>query len=460
MRGIRGDYASTTELLLDLVRCNRKGRRVGLPSVCSANRFVLEVAMRQAGRDQTFALIESTCNQVNQSGGYTGMTPAGFVRFVAELAAAQGLPRAAVIVGGDHLGPYPWRDRPAAVAMANARELVRHCVRAGYSKLHLDCSMRLADDPGADGDALDDETATARTVELAAVAEQALAERPGDVSRPAYVIGTEVPVPGGEQADRPGPVPTTVGHVERTVGLAHDAFVAAGLHDAWERVIGLVVQPGVEFGDEVVFDFDPAAARSLVEAAARLPHLVYEAHSTDYQTPAALAALVAAHFAILKVGPALTFALREAVFGLATIESELYGDDAAARSPRYGQVVPSHLRRVLRETMMAHPEHWRPYYSGDERAVSLARDYSYSDRVRYYWPRTEVRDALERLLANLAARPVPPTLLSQHLPVQYRAWREGELPGSRPGAQPSPADLVRHAIQTTLDPYAAACGMR
>ena len=471
MRGIQNEVVSgsttTSELLLDMVASNRQGHRVGIPSVCSANRFVLEAAMRQAARDETVTLIESTCNQVNQFGGYTGMTPGDFMNVVAVVADSQDFPRRGVIVGGDHLGPYPWRDEPASVAMGNAGELVRQCVLAGYSKIHLDCSMRLDDDPGADGEPLDDETATARTAELAAVAEAAYADRGTETPPPVYVIGTEVPVPGGEQAEQAGPVPTTVDHVERTVTLAHKAFAEAGLEGAWGRVIGLVVQPGVEFGDEVVFDFDPLAARPLAETVDQLPHLVYEAHSTDYQTPAALWGLVEAHFGILKVGPALTFAMRQAIFGLAAIETELYGDGGGPGSPgagrasvggdqtASGKVVPSRLRQVLHETMLAHPEHWASYYSGDEPTVRLARDFSYSDRVRYYWPRPELTDALERLLANLAERPIPPTLLSQYLPEQYRAWRSGEL-----GERAEPAELIRHAILTTLDPYAAACGMR
>ena len=64
--------------------------------------------------------------------------------------------------------------------------------------------------------------------------------------------------------------------------------------------------------------------------------LIFEAHSTDYQTPAALAALVRDHFAILKVGPALTFALREALWALDCIEREWIDSDAGVRLPRCG----------------------------------------------------------------------------------------------------------------------------
>ena len=397
-------------------------------------------------------LIESTCNQVNQFGGYTGLRPAGFRALVAEVAAQQQYPFAGVILGGDHLGPYPWRHEPAVQAMAKARELVHAYVLAGYTKIHLDCSMPLADDPGGPGDSLSDETATARTAELAAVAEKAWGGLAAGQPAPLYVIGTEVPVPGGEQAAQAGPAVTTVAHAKRTCELAERAFDGAGLQRSWKRVIALVVQPGVEFGDDVVFDYARSpAARELSNAVAHLPHLVFEAHSTDYQTPAALRALVADHFAVLKVGPALTFATREALFALAAIEDELFGESPEA----WAKVRPSHLRATVERVMCEHPENWRPYYSGDEAALRVARGFSYSDRIRYYWPQPDVRDAVRRLVANLAEHTVPLTLLSQYLPDQARAVRDGKLP-----ARPSPRELIRHKVLTVLDAYAAACGMR
>ena len=451
LRGILPHVTSTTELLREIVAANREGRRVGLPSVCSADRFVLEAALQQGVRDQTVVLIESTCNQVNQFGGYTGMRPADFRALVAEVAAQERFPQAALILGGDHLGPFPWRDEPAAQAMAKARELVRAYVLAGYTKIHLDCSMRLADDPGTAHDPLSDGTATARTAELAAVAEEAWGELPTGQPAPFYVIGTEVPTPGGEQAADSGPVVTSVAHARRTHERCEAAFAAHDtLRGAWDRVVALVVQPGVEFGAAQVHDYRRSpATRELSQAVVEMPHTVYEAHSTDYQTRAGLAALVEDHFAVLKVGPALTFALREALFALAAIESELLGP-----SGQNTGLTPSRLRETLDRVMREHAEHWRDYYTGDDAALRLARDFSYSDRIRYYWPQAEVRAAVERLVANLSARVIPPMLLSQYLPDQARAVREGPLP-----AQPSPADLIRHKILTVLDDYAAACGM-
>ncbi|HEY5386933.1 MAG TPA: class II D-tagatose-bisphosphate aldolase, non-catalytic subunit, partial [Thermoleophilia bacterium] len=176
-----------TDLLLDLVTANRDGRPVGLTSVCSANRFVIETALLHAARGRGVVCIESTSNQVNQSGGYTGMTAAAFRDEVAALAAAAGVPAARVILGGDHLGPYPWRGLPAGEAMAQAHELVRSCVLAGYGKIHLDASMRCADDPGGESAALDDEVIVQRTVGLCSTAETARAELPAGSAAPLYV---------------------------------------------------------------------------------------------------------------------------------------------------------------------------------------------------------------------------------------------------------------------------------
>lgn len=434
---------SVTDALLQMVDRNRSGERAGIYSICSADRFVLEAGMTQAARDGAVVTIESTCNQVNQFGGYTGMTPAAFRDSVEALAAEIGLPETSIVLGGDHLGPYVWRAEPSASAMDKARELVRECVLAGYVKIHLDASMRCADDPGDPDTPLDEHVVTERMVALCRTAEEARAALPAGAPAPVYVIGTEVPIPGGELADSAAPTVTRIADVERIMTLGREAFERAGLHDAWERVIALVVQPGVEFGDTVVFDYDRDRARELSACVGRYPHLVYEAHSTDYQTATALRAMVEDRFAILKVGPWLTFAMREALFALELIERELLDDDDE----------PSRLREALEATMVAHPEHWAPYHHGTERELRLARAFGYSDRARYSWPRPELRGAVSLLLRNLSREDIPSTLLSQYLPAQYEAVRRGAL-------RARPADLVRHKVLEVADRYASACGMR
>ena len=56
--------------------------RAGITSVCTAHPIAIEAALSLALRTCKRVLIEATCNQVNQEGGYTGMTPADFRRFV------------------------------------------------------------------------------------------------------------------------------------------------------------------------------------------------------------------------------------------------------------------------------------------------------------------------------------------------------------------------------------------
>jgi D-tagatose-1,6-bisphosphate aldolase subunit GatZ/KbaZ len=153
-------------------------------------------------------------------------------------------------------------------------------------------------------------------------------------------------------------------------------------------------------GNAQVFGYDKDKAAALSAALSGIPGVVYEAHSTDFQSETALFDLVATHFAILKVGPSLTFAFREAVFALAVIEE------------RIGSPNPSGIVEALERAMDANPEHWRGYVAAgaDERLMRL---YGLSDRVRYYWPDGKVQAALGRLFANVDAARVAPGLVSQ-----------------------------------------------
>ena len=428
-------------MLAEIVAAHKGDNRVGIYSVCSAHPFVLEAAVRQALDDGSPLLVESTSNQVNQEGGYTGMTPAGFRALVYSLANRLGLPSERVILGGDHLGPNPWQGQPAEGAMARARTLVRDCVLAGYVKIHLDASTRCADDPRHSP--MDKAVMAERAADLCLAAEEAYsASRPGQAA-PHYVIGTEVPLPGGALGHEGTLAVTTEEEVRDTIERTESAFRRHGLEAAWERVIAVVVQPGIEFGDDRLLAYNRQAAVRLSRFIEAYPRLVFEAHSTDYQTRDALCALVEDHFGILKVGPALTFAFREAVFALAAIESEwLLGREG---------VELSGIRQALDAAMVANPVYWRNYYVGPECHLQFARKYSYSDRSRYYWSVPDVQKALARLLHNLEKHPAPLTVLSQFLPVQTERIRAGAVANV-------PKDLICDRIRSVLTDYAYACG--
>ncbi len=428
-----------TSPLVDIVLAQKRGEAQGIVSICSAHPYVIEASFRHALATRSPVLIESTCNQVNQYGGYTGMTPSVFRDYVGPIADSCGYPQQRILFGGDHLGPSPWQDEPAASAMEKARTLVRDYVAAGFQKIHLDASMKCGDD---DPDlVLEKHVSAGRAAELAAVAEQACAKAGG--IPPLYVIGTEVPLPGGAQEHEDALTVTTPTDVAETIAVTRQAFVGMGLGDAWTRVIAVVVQPGVEYGDSSLFEYDPATAQSLSSYIEQDEQLVYEAHSTDYQTAQALRNLVTDHFAILKVGPALTFAFREAIFALALVEEDLLGGKP--------DIELSHIREVLEQAMLENPVHWRNYYQGNDVHLRFARRFSFSDRSRYYWPVSTVQMALSRLLDNLGQQPIPLILLSQYLPVQYQQLRRRCIANTA-------HDMILSNISSVLDEYAYACG--
>ena len=427
--------------LQEILRSNRELAKGGTYAVCSGHPAVIGSAVQQSKADGSLLHIESTSSQVNQFGGYTGITPAQFAQWIHSTARTAGLSAEQVLLGCDHLGPFPWRNEASISALEKACKLVRDCVAAGYQKIHLDASMACADDPKT---GLPEPAIAARAAILCQAAEQAHRELPPGSPQPLYVVGTEVPAPGGESNDTGAPAVTKAKDVHRTLEAFQFAFRELGLESAWERVIALVVQPGVDFGSNSIFDYDRSKAALLSAALTSHPRVVFEAHSTDYQSLEALGRLVEDHFAILKVGPWLTFAYREAVLSLSEIERELFGKKSGVRI--------SQVREALEQEMLRNPSHWRPYYHGGEDEVRRDRIYGYSDRCRYYWNQPPVKEEVGRLLHNLRTARIPLTLISQYLPLEYKIVRAGALPAV-------PERMIEHHIRQVLRVYADACGV-
>jgi D-tagatose-1,6-bisphosphate aldolase subunit GatZ/KbaZ len=130
----------------------------------------------------------------------------------------------------------------------------------------------------------------------------------------------------------------------------------------------------------------------------------------------------------LKGGPWLTFAYREAIFALSSIEGEILGHNREIRS--------SQVREALESEMLRNP---------------VSRAFSFSDRCRYYWPQPSVQEEVKRLLQNLEGFSCPLTLLSQYLPIEYEAIREGALENDA-------AAIIGHHIRRVLRFYGVACG--
>jgi len=413
-------------LVRDLIARNRAGEAVALPCFCTANEHVLRAVLAYAAKTGFPTVIEATCNQVNQEGGYTGHTPDAFMSWLRAMARQAGVPMDQLVLGGDHLGPNPWKSQPLDRAMEKARELVKQYVQAGFTKIHLDASMACGGEANPTFAQIAD-----RAADLCAVAE-AHAPEPGKLI---YVIGTEVPVPGGETEEPDALDVTSVARFRNTITTHRNAFAARGLDSAWQRIVSVVTQPGVDFGHTSIYPFVPDKARPLSEAILAEDGLTFEAHSTDYQSTSALRDLVKNHFFFLKVGPELTFRLREAVWALTRLEDQI------GREPR------SRLRDVVAERMTRNPVHWQDYYSGSEVEIEMLKIYSYSDRIRYYWADPQVAKAMTVLMDNLSESRLPETLVSQ------------AFMGLEFGAMPSgPSGLLETHVQRCVSRYFQAAG--
>lgn len=423
--------------LMSVIEKRKIGIYTGIPSFCCANKIVLEAILEQARRSDDTVLIEGTSNQVNQFGGYTGMTPMDFRDYTFGIARKIGFDRSRIILGGDHMGPLPWAELPAQEAMENAKVLVRLCVLAGYKKIHLDTSMRLGDDP-ADVP-LSDEIIAERGVVLFQECEKAyqelLQQNPSE-TKPVFVIGSEVPIPGGAQEREDVLRVTDVFDFERTIYTYKRKLMEHGLSDSWKDIIAIVVQPGVEFGENEIHLYDRNAAARLCKALNKYPDIVFEGHSTDYQPAKKLKEMVEDGIAILKVGPALTFAVREALFALDAIEKQLIPD--ADRQ--------AHFVEKLEQAMLRDPSKWEKYYRGSPQEAALSRKYSFSDRSRYYFILPEVEQAMETLLRNIDSVHVPMCMLHQYMPAQYARICSGKL-------ELRARELVKDAVVTVVEEY-------
>ncbi|MFK7994808.1 MAG: class II D-tagatose-bisphosphate aldolase, non-catalytic subunit [Granulosicoccus sp.] len=415
--------------IFSLIENNREGNAVGLPCFCTANEQVIRAVLKYGQKHQAPVVVEATCNQVNQDGGYTGMKPADFSAWIKTLAKEYDVSQSNIILGGDHLGPNPWRHLNTSEAMEKAKDLVRDYAAAGFRKIHLDASMACGNEPTP---------SFAQVAERAAsLCKVAITHSPHPEEL-VYVIGTEVPIPGGETDDMAGITVTTVDRLNETIDTHRTAFANEGLDHVWDKIVSVVTQPGVDFSHTAVRRFDPAEAEELSNAVKNIPRMTFEAHSTDYQPTEALHELVERHFFFLKVGPELTFRMREAVFALSLIEQQLVDLDKQ-----------STVMQVLDQAMEENPNHWNQYYQGDPAAVERLKHFSYSDRIRYYWAIPQVQKALNSLCSMINATEVPETIISQYFPARQF------------GSLSTTAELlIQEHVELCIERYYNACGYR
>jgi D-tagatose-1,6-bisphosphate aldolase subunit GatZ/KbaZ len=399
--------------LRKIVSLNRQKNPIGVFSVCSSDPMVIRAAVRDAVVNDYPVVIESTANQVNQFGGYTGMKPLDFVELVQRIVQEEGLPTSQLILGGDHLGPLTWTNYPEMEAMELSKALVRSYILSGYTKIHIDTSMKLADDgPGP----LDVHVSARRGAELVSVALQAFEEYVSsnpEAPSPVFIVGSEVPIPGGSQVHENSLQPTDPKDFTYQFGVFKSTFEEFDID--FNQVIAFVVQPGVEFGDDFVIQYDRKKAANLIDSLQTTSGVVFEGHSTDYQTTESLSHLIEDGVGILKVGPALTFRLREALQKLEHIECLLIDQESQR----------SQFMQTLLATMDNNPKYWARYYQGNPQEVKFKKVFSYSDRCRYYLSEKDVQKSIKSLFENV--KTVPEAMMSLYFPNQYTSCMNGKI---------------------------------
>lgn len=421
--------------LIHLTHRNDPKPGSGVFAVCSANYYAIQAALEAALEADGLILIEATANQVNSSGGYSGLTPSDYARQIHQMVENMGLPGNRCIIGMDHLGPHAWSQQTPEVAFNNAVALVRQCVNAGFRKLHMDV---ITGTPNSRGDIAAIEKAARQTADLCRVAEETARTKDLD-HHLLYVIGTDVPAPGGSLNPEEGVAVTDPQNLAQTLTVFQAAFFSAGLESAWERAVAVVVQPGVDFDDTTIADYHRKQAATLAAYHQQLPRgMTYEVHAADYQKPDLLKEMVADRFNLLKIGPCLTFALRQTLYALAHIEEALPGIEHS-----------SHLRQTMEAIMIQDPLYWR---SNDQRTpeeLAYIRHFGLRDRIRYYWSHPRARKAVNQLLYNLN-RSIPRALMEQYLP---------DLPENLLPAQKAfmPETAINFRLHKVLKPYRDAC---
>lgn len=403
--------------LKNIVESQKKGIHTGCYSACTANKWVIEAVLEKAKELNSFAVIEATANQVNQFGGYTGMKPEDYKNMVFQIAEEVGFEKSRIVLGGDHLGPLVWQKEEPDVAMKYSCQLIDEYIMAGYTKIHIDTSMRLSGDSLTER--LSDEIIAQRSAELYKQAKESFKnyqKQNPEAQEPVFIIGSEVPIPGGAEENEESVTVTKTDDFVRTVETFKEIYAQNGL--SFDDIVAVVIQPGVEFADDSVCEYNPQKAQKLVNALKNYSKLIFEGHSTDYQTKECLREMVRDGVGILKVGPALTFAYREAIFALELIEKEIYKTKPHVRL--------SNIRNVIENIMLDDPSNWEKHYHGTRADISLSMDFSYSDRCRYYMTDPRVEEAVDVLVHNINNAKVPLTLISQYMPDQYKHLRENK----------------------------------
>ena len=277
-----------------------------LPSFCTSNIDVIKTILYFCNVKKLPCLIESTSNQVNQHGGYTKKNPKIFVKEILNLKKKIGFNSKNFFLGGDHLGPLPWKHKKKSIAIKNSISLINEYLDQNYCKIHIDTSIRCKDDKY-----IDNEKVLNRSNEI--LNNFRIKKK---IKKKFLVLGTEVPLAGS--GDNKKLIPTNKKQISTEVLNIKKMFKKIGLKN---KFFGLVIEPGMKYGHSTIKkpNFTNFADKRNISIK---NNFFYEAHSTDYQPNEVLKQLVKNNFKFLKVGPELTYNYSRSLFFMENIEKK------------------------------------------------------------------------------------------------------------------------------------------
>ncbi|MFL2882670.1 MAG: class II D-tagatose-bisphosphate aldolase non-catalytic subunit [Pelagibacteraceae bacterium] len=351
---------------------NKNILKKNLPSFCTSNFDVLKIIMLFSKFNNLPILIESTSNQVNQNGGYTGLTPSKFAKKVYSLSSSLKLNKKKILLGGDHLGPLPWKNLSKKKALANAKILVKNCLKAKYKKIHIDTAIICKDEK---------KITRADIISRCKLILNNIKDK--ELKNTFLVVGTEVPFAGGGQNSKI--VPTKISSIKEEYDQYKILFDNRKLIK--NKKFSMVIEPGIEFFHNKVKRTNLKDFKKKLNFSKK-NKFSYEAHSSDYQKEKDLRKLVKNNFQFLKVGPELTYFFSKSIFAMENIEKKLFKR-------------VSNLKYKFDKVMKNNKKYWKLYYRGKPAKIEYLKFNSYLDRIRYYWNFSEINKSKLILESNI-----------------------------------------------------------
>ncbi len=344
-----------------------------LPSFCTSNIFVLKSLLHFCKYKNLPALIETTSNQVNQYGGYSGNKPKDFIKKINNLIKKIKFNKKNIFYGGDHLGPLPWMKSKSVTALAKSIKLIDLYLKNNYIKIHIDTSIKCNDD----------KFLTTKEVFLRTKYILRKLKKKNNLKKIFLVFGTEVPLSGGNDSKKI--IPTALKQIKEEY-LNFSALLKS--ENLPTDNFGLVIEPGMKFMDRSITkpylnNFKQKKSFS------KKNKFIFEAHSSDYQNFSTLKKLVKNNFKILKVGPELTFNLFKSFLFMEQIEKKNCHSK-------------SNFKKIILDTMFKNKDHWKNYFNHlSKKKLSNNITNSFFDRTRYYLDEKKVSNCITNLQLNI-----------------------------------------------------------